>query len=392
MIDSKQLYERARQVLPGGSTRSTLFVSPHPPYATRGAGAVVTDSSGHRLIDCNNNYTSLIHGHAHPGILREAFEAAHKGSAFGLPTELEVEFAELLQDRTTIPNWRFCNSGTEAVMMMLRAARAHTGRDKIVRFDGSYHGTYDGVVGDDSPGIASSIRGSFIVLPQNDEKAFLSAMSRHGHSVAAVLVDLMPNRAGLRPAPKSMVDLIRRTTIEYGSLMAVDEVITFRLGLGGLHSHYGIVPDLVSVAKIIGGGFPVGAIGGRRDVLNAFNPTQPGKISWGGTFSANPVTLAAGLETLQLFNASAIGQLNASGDALRRRIDEAGIVVSGYGSLLRLQSMDLESTWWELYESGVLLGTNGLIALSTAMSDDQIRDVGDRVLAASSLKRRTRTC
>ncbi|WP_435121786.1 aspartate aminotransferase family protein [Amycolatopsis thermoflava] len=370
--------ERARRVLPGGNTRTTLFVPPHPPYAVRGEGAIVTDHTGHRVVDCNNNYTSLIHGHARPEVLEAAFEAARGGTAFGLPTASEVALAEHLRDRTGIEQWRFCNSGTEAVLMLLRAARAHTGRELIVRFEGSYHGTGDAVV---SPGAPGVVPGSVLVLPQNDLPALRAAMRDHGDRVAAVLIDLMPNRAGLTPADPAYVAELDALTRQHGALFAVDEVITFRLHEGGLHQRYGIRPDLVSVGKVIGGGFPVGAVGGRAEVLSPFDPQTPDGVSWGGTFSANPVTMSAGLTALGLFGPAEIAELNRRGDELRSRLRDAGVAVRGSGSLLRLMATDTTKLWWSLYERGVLAGTNGLLALSTAMTPAHLDHVADAVIA-----------
>jgi len=382
MSTGDELFARAVDVMPGGNTRSTVFVAPHPPYAVAGRGAVVVDSAGHHTIDCNNNYTALIHGHADEEILAAATAAAAKGTAFGLPTSLEVDMAELLSARIGLPRWRFCNSGTEAVMMLIRGARAYTRRDLVVRFDGSYHGTFDGVVDRDVPGVPRSVSESSIVLPQDDSAALEDAMQRHGDRVAVVLLDLMPNRAGLRPVSREFASTARRLTEERGALLAIDEVITFRLGVAGLHRDYGITPDLMSLGKIIGGGFPVGAVGGRADVLDAFSPLGDGPVSWGGTFSANPVTMAAGLTAMNGYGAEAISALNAKGDRLRGTLAEAGIHANGLGSLLRLVVDDAKSTWWRLYEAGVLAGSNGLLALSTAMTDDDVDLVASRIVSS----------
>lgn len=376
------LYSRAVGVMPGGNTRATVFVAPHPPYAVAGEGAMVIDSDGHRTIDCNNNYTALIHGHADPEIFAAATAAAARGTAFGLPTAYEVEMAELLSLRTGLQQWRFCNSGTEAVMMLIRGARAHTGRDLVIRFEGSYHGTYDGVVSAGAPGVPPGVAEGFVVLPQNDVAALEDAMNRHGDRVAAVLLDLMPNRAGLTPVSDEFASTAGRLATAHGALLAIDEVITFRLGEGGLHQRYGLVPDLVSLGKIIGGGFPVGAVGGRADVLRSFSPLGDGSVAWGGTFSANPVTMAAGLAALGRFAASDIAALNAKGDALRDRLRDAGLTVNGNGSLLRLVVADPGAAWWRLYEAGVLAGTNGLLALSTAMSAENLDQIGRLIIAA----------
>lgn len=378
----ERLYQRAREVMPGGNTRSTLFVAPHPPYAVRGEGAEVTDADGHVVIDCNNNYTALIHGHADPEILHTVREVAAAGTAFGLPTCYEVEMAELLRERTGgIAQWRFCNSGTEAVMMLIRAARAHTGRDIIIRFEGSYHGTYDAVVSSTAKGVPASLGESVIEVPQADVDAVERALDRHRGRVAAVLIDLMPNRAGLTPAEAGNVARLAELTRAHDVLLAVDEVITFRLEAGGLHARYGLQPDLISLGKVIGGGFPVGAVGGSAELLSSFSPLADGPVAWGGTFSANPVTMAAGMVALRRFGPQSINNLNARGDALRSRLTDHGVTAHGSGSLIRLIVDQPAATWWDLYRAGVLAGTNGLLALSTAMTDEHIARIGDAVIA-----------
>lgn len=367
-------------MLPRGNSRATLYVPPAPPYAVRGEGAFVTDADGQRLIDCNNNYTSLVHGHAHPSVVAAAVEAVRRGSAFGLPVEGEISLAELLTSRFGRPmQWRFANSGSEAVMMALRAVRAFTGRDLVVRIAGAYHGTYDQVVAPGEPGVPAEVRAATIVVPQDDEQAMADAFASHGERIAAVLVDLMPNRAGLQPLQPSFVETLRREANGAGALLVVDEVITFRLGPAGLQEAYGLEPDVTVLAKIIGGGFPVGAVGGKREVMSCFDPERPVPIHWGGTFNANPVTMAAGVAAMERYDSAAIDALNRRGDALRDALHEAGVAVSGRGSLMRLFADDPVKAWWELYAKGVLVSGNGLMALSTAMTDEDLDTVGAAV-------------
>lgn len=379
--EKSNLIARAKKVMPGGNTRSTVYVPPHPPYAVSGSGAVVVDETGKSVIDCNNNYTSLIHGHAKEEVLDAALSAAKRGTAFGLPTKYEVSMAECLAERTGIQQWRFCNSGTEAVLMMLRAARAYTGRDVIIRFEGSYHGTGDEVTNGGTPGLPTSIQNSVIVLPQGDVQALTDTLHRHGDNIAAVLIDLMPNRAGLRPASPEFVKELRHLTYRYGALLAIDEVISLRLHSGGFHKHYGVEPDLISAGKIIGGGFPAGALGGSRKVLKTFRPDKNSSVVWGGTFTANPVTMAAGLAAMQLYDAAAVTALNSAGDRLRTQLQSAGVAVNGFGSLMRLQIQDTKSLWWNLYNNGVLAGTNGLLALSTAMTEAELQHIGEAAMS-----------
>jgi glutamate-1-semialdehyde 2,1-aminomutase len=355
--------------MPQGNTRTTLYVAPAPPYAVSGNGAWVTDQTGHRVLDCNNNYTSLIHGHAHAGVLDAVRPVLETGTAFGLPTASEVDLAEHLAGRTGLPRWRFSNSGTEAVMTAVRAARAATGRSLIVRFDGSYHGTYDAVVSAGAAGVPGPVSELSIALPQGDRGAFEELMAHRGREVAAVLVDLMPNRAGLVPAQPDFVECVREATMRCGALLIVDEVISFRLRRGGLQSAYAVAPDLVTTGKVIGGGFPVGAVGGTTEVMSVFDPQVGHGVAWGGTFSANPVSMAAGLAALETFDGPAIQRLNELGDHLRTELTGRGVAATGSGSLVRLrEDVDPTALWWELYHRGVLAGTNGLLALSTPMT------------------------
>lgn len=371
---TSDLAARARTVLPGGNTRTTVYVPPAAPYAAAGSGCVLTDADGHRLIDCNNNYTALVHGHAHPNIVAAASAVIATGTAFGLPTRWEVLLGETLRRRLPgMDLWRFANSGTEAVMMAVRLARAATGRDLVLRFKGSYHGTYDDVVDADRPGITGASASTTVVVPVDDAAAFTEAMDACGDRLACVLIDLMPNRAGLRPVSEPFARLVRARTREAGALLVVDEVITFRLASGGLQQRYGIAPDVTVLGKIIGGGFPVGAVGGRAEVMEVFDPGRQSSVSWGGTFSANPVSMAAGAAALDLYDAEAIERLNAAGDALRTRLTDAGLTAAGLGSLLRV--FPTAEQWWELYRRRVLVSTNGLIAVSTAMTDRDVRTV-----------------
>jgi len=377
------LADRARAVIPGGTSRSTLFVPPAVPMVRSGQGAWLTDESGARILDCNNNYTALVHGHRFEPIVRAVTEALDEGTSFGLPTRREVVLAEHLRDRTGYEQWRFCNSGTEAVMQAIRCARAVTGRDVVVRFHGSYHGTSDPVTDFDKPGVPHVEREAVVVLPQGDRSSLRELFDTTGPKIAAVLIDLLPNRAGLRPADPEFVDDVRRLTAHNGALMIVDEVITFRLTLGGLGPSYGITADLATFGKVIGGGLPVGALAGRTDVMAAFDASSGPRIAWGGTFNANPLTMAAGLAAVEAYDESAIDQLNARGERLRRRIGAAGVEVNGRGSLMRIvEDVDISDLWWGLYRRGVLVGTNALLALSTPMTDEDLDFAADAIIDA----------
>jgi glutamate-1-semialdehyde 2,1-aminomutase len=421
--NSQKLYDRALSSLPGGNTRTTVFMKPYPIYAARGEGCRVFDVDGNEYIDCINNFTSLIHGHAHPLLVEAATRQLSLGTAFGLPTESEIELAELLASRLpSVDQLRFTNSGTEAVMMALKAARAFTGRPKIAKCEGAYHGSYDyaEVSLDPTPeawgrnapvsvayakGTPDNVLADVITIPFNDTDAAVSLIREHGSELACVLVDPMPNRAGLAPADKTYLEALRQVTREIGALLIFDEVITFRLGYRGAQGLWGIDPDLTTLGKIIGGGFPVGAVGGRKEFMAVFDP-RPGKpaLPHGGTFSANPVTMRAGLVAMELLDEAAFERLDAIGEAVRSGIDQAfrrhnvpgGTV--GLGSLLKVHFTDRPIRDYRsayltepeakrqavfnrgLLNRGVLAAGNGLMALSTPMTDADI----DAIIAAAS--------
>ncbi len=380
------LYERALRHLAGGkSPRSTVFVPPHPPYALRGEGWRLFDVDGAELIDLQANYASLVHGHAFAPAVRAAAQALADGSAFGLPTAAEVELAEHLAARLGwAERWRFAGSGTEAVMAAVRAARAATGRDGLVRFQGCYHGSWDTVAQPGAPGVPAAAHEDVVTLPVGDGRALLAALDEHGPQLACVLLDLMPNRAGLRPADPEFVALVRRETARRGIVLILDEVITFRLGVGGMQQTYGVEGDLVVLGKAIGGGLPIGALGGRPELMDVFDPRRPDAVAHGGTFSANPVSLRAGLAALEALDAEAIARIDALGERLRAGVSELGYETTGRGSLLKVHAPDPVELWWRLYREGVLTALGGLACVSTPMDEAVV----ERALAAFERARR----
>jgi glutamate-1-semialdehyde 2,1-aminomutase len=415
---SHALYERARRVLPGGNTRTTVFMKPFPLYAARGQGCRVWDVDGACRIDCINNFTALIHGHAHPALVDAAAAQLALGSAFGMPTEAEIALAELLCTRLPhVAQVRFCNSGTEAVMMAIKAARAFTGRPRIAKVEGAYHGAYDYAEvsldptphswGGNRPEAVAYARGTpegvladVVTLPFNDPAAAASLIREAGASLAAVLVDPMPNRAGLVPASTDYIDALQQAARAVGALLIFDEVICLRLGYHGAQAMWGAAPDLTALGKIIGGGFPVGAIGGRAEVMAVFDPSA-GKpaLPHGGTFSANPVTMQAGHAAMALLDPTAFARLDAMGEqlreAFRRAMHDARVVgqVTGMGSLLRVHLTDRAIIDYRsayptpaeaeriallhrlLLDRGVLAASYGLMALSTPMTDDDLEEI-----------------
>ncbi len=376
LAGSAALFHRASAVIPGGTSRDNLAAEPHPSYALRGHGCWTFDVDGRELIDLIGNYTALVHGNAHSGVVSAAVAAIQSGSCFALPTGAEVELAEHLVARVpALERVCFTNSGTEAVMMAIRAARVLTGKPGVVRFTDAFHGLHDSVLPESSPALGRSGSHEVLVTLPFDDLAAVSSVLASRDDLACVILDLMPNRAGLRPASREFVDGLRRLTSEAGVLLIVDEVITFRLGLRGLAHEYGLQPDLLTLGKTIGGGFPVGAFGGRADLMELFNPSSGSGLAHGGTFSANPVTMAAGLAAMRLLDADSIGQINRLGDQLREGLRRLGYTVNGRGSLSRILSDKPAVFWRDSYRKGILIGKNGLIAVSTCMDEGVIDKV-----------------
>ncbi|MHC5111402.1 MAG: aspartate aminotransferase family protein [Planctomycetota bacterium] len=410
------LYDRARKTLPGGVSRNTVLRKPHPVYASHAYGCRVVDIEGVERIDFANNMASLIHGHADPDIVAAVTEQLQRGSAFTVATEVEIEFAEHLCSRCeSLEQLRFVNSGTEAVMGILKAARAFTGKPKIAKVEGAYHGQYDFAEvsqtaspknwgNPDAPssvpvafGTPAGVLENVIVLPFNNPDKAVAILDRHKDDVACVILDPMPHRVGLVPADPEYVQALREWTLDHGTLLAFDEVITFRMDYGGFQERYNFSPDLTALGKIIGGGFPVGAIAGRAEVMEVMNPLAVNtRFPHSGTFSANPVTMTAGLTAMRKFDREAVARLSRL--ALRavegiraaiRTTDLRGCVTGG-GSMFRLHFKEqpprnrreayrtaeedryLSVMLDHLFEAGFLMINTCSAALSTAMGEPEI--------------------
>ena len=416
MTRSEKLYNRALEILPGGVSRNTVLRDPYPPYADFGEGCRLTDIEGVTRIDFSNNMASLLHGHACPEIVQAVTSQLKKGSAFTMATEVEVRYAEHLCSRNpSFDTLRFVNSGTEAVMATIKASRAFTGRPKIAKVEGAYHGQYDYAEVSQTPtpdtwgdinepnsvpvahGTPESALHDVVILPFNDVEKAITILNKHAGELACVLLDLMPHRVGLRPADESFVIAIREWTEQHDVLLVLDEVITFRCEYGGLQERYNITPDLTALGKAIGGGFPVGAIAGRKEVMDVMNPRK-GKLLFphSGTFSANPITLTAGLVAMEKFDKPTVARLNAltqrAIDGIEEAICETGFkaCVTGAGSMFRIhmkerppqnfreafltpkESEKLKALLDYLFDEGFLMIKTCSAALSTAMCETEI--------------------
>ncbi|MGD9139085.1 MAG: aspartate aminotransferase family protein [Desulfobacterales bacterium] len=415
-VRSGQCDIRAKKRLPGGDTRAATYFAPYPAYMASGRGCYLHDVDGNTYLDLLNNYTSLIHGHAHPEIMAAAIAQGEKGTVFGAAGEIQIQLAEHLCDRIpAMDQIRCCNSGTEATLFAIRAARAYTGKDGIIKMDGGYHGCHDAVevnifshtegsstkrIG---PGVPNSVLEDVLVVEFNNLDAVEGLLKSNTDRVAAILVEPLMGAAGAICPQAGYLKGLRTLADRYNVVLIFDEVMTFRLGVGGLQEAEGVQPDLTTLAKIIGGGFPIGAFGGRKEIMSRFDPTHKAPVFHSGTFNGNNITMAAGIAAMELYDLQAVTRLNQLGDRFRDGISavlkEIGVVgcVSGWGSLLQLHWQErkpvnaMESiagltkagelprlVHLEMMNRGVYAARRGMFCLSTPM----VRADIDKAVAA----------
>ena len=332
---SAELYRRALKVLPGGvnsPVRAMAAIGRDPVFVARGAGAELVDVDGNRYVDYVCSWGPLIHGHAHPGILAAVRAAAERGTSFGAPTAAEVELAEEVARRMPgVEMLRMTSSGTEATMTALRIARAASGRERIVKFAGAYHGHVDGLLAQAgsglatqaipaSPGVPAGAAAATVVVPWNDPEALIEAVRLH--EPAAILAEPIPANMGLVPARAGFLELLREQADASGALLVLDEVISgFRVARGGARELTGVRGDLTILGKVLGGGLPAAAVGGRAELMELLAPA--GEVYQAGTLSGNPLAVAAGLATLELLDDAAYARLAAITGQLAAGLREA---------------------------------------------------------------------
>jgi glutamate-1-semialdehyde 2,1-aminomutase len=389
---SQARYQEALRVMPGGNTRTVLFHEPFPLGITRGAGCHLWDLDGHRYIDFLGEYTAGIYGHSHPTIRAAIERALDGGINFGGHNENEARLAQAICERfPSIELVRFTNSGTEANLMAISAARVATGRNKILVFDGGYHG---GVLYFSSGGSPVNAPYKFIIAPYNDTQQTAALVEHHAADLAAILIEPMLGGGGCIPAERSFLQMLRDAASRHGVVLIFDEVMTSRLAPGGLQERHGILPDMTTLGKYIGGGMSFGAFGGKAAIMDLFDPRRPDALPHAGTFNNNVLTMAAGLAGMtEVYTAEAARTLNARGDALRQRLNdlcqrqEAPMQFTGIGSMMTVHMTDApirtpgeaaqsdprhkELFFFDLLAAGIWIARRGMINLSLPIGDGE---------------------
>ncbi len=422
---SRSLFHEAKEHMPGGNTRSGVCHPPHPTYLESGDGCYVTDVDGNEYLDFVNNMTSLIHGHAAPEVIEPAIEAIRASNAPGGPTRTEIDYAEHFHDRVPgLDSIRFTNSGTEAVMNAVRAARAHTGNETIAKIEGLYHGSFDDVQVSVHPpqelagpphapesvaniaGVPDSTVDNVLALPFNDLEAAEDRLAAEDDLAGILVAPYMGTK--MIPGEKSYIQGLASLADEHDVPLIFDEVVSFRFAYGGSHTLYDIDPDIMTFGKVIGGGFPVGAFGGKERIMQAYGDSTDLHISHSGTFNANTATVTAGLATLEAFDEAAVERLNGLGEALTAGVEDilddrsldvqfhcpASIFkfyftpdpVDNYRDSLGAHEAIEERLFFELMDEGVRVAPASLPtllgSLSTAMGDAEIEQYLDALDAA----------
>ena len=395
---SKEIIRDASRYVPDGDMRISVWMEPYPTVMKRGDGCRLYDVDGNEYLDYSNNWTSMVLGNNHPRVVEAITRQAAQGSAMAAPFEQVYDWAGMICERIpAMERVRFCTSGTEACMFAIRGARAFTGKDKILKMEGNYHGSYDIMemqVGWRKlpPGLPKSAEQDVLTTPFNDKESAEKLIRENRDELAAVIVEGVMGAAGMIPPEADYLKFLKKTASENGVLLIVDEVISFRLSTGGAQMIYDVDPDLTALGKTIGGGIPVGAFGGREEVMAVFSPKHKRPAHHAGTFVATPLGVAAGIVSLQEMNQESLERINSMGesmaDELRKMLQNLGIKaqVKGYGSLQQIhftpEPVSTASTAFltqdrdilrlfnmAMMNQGLFIGNRGFFALSTVMQD-----------------------
>ena len=414
-IKSKALWEEAKQYLPGGDSRNSIFWAPYPIFVDHASGCHVVDSDGVDRLDFIGTMTTLVLGHGPKPVLDAVENQMKQGVVYNAPNAHQIRLARLLCER--IPSFdlvRFTNSGTEATLNTIRAARAVTGKSKIAKVEGGYHGSHDQVsvsvrvnpakAGERShpnamaatEGLGEGTLEQVVVIPFNETTIARETLESHKGELAAVIIEPMLGSVGMLPATTEFLTMLREFTAANGIILIFDEVISYRASSGGAQEYYGITPDMTSLGKIIGGGFSIGAFGGSKEIMDLYDPTQTGgpRVAHAGTFNANPVTMLAGAATLEQLTPEVYRKLAEMTEYLRAGILKVGaeletpVQVTGLGSLFGIHFTGEELLGYRdiaaedaafrhqvflgLLNEGILMAANLVGAVSTEIGEAQV--------------------
>ena len=410
---SHSIWEEAKQYMPGGDTRNSIFWAPYPIYIDRGQGCHVQDVDRVDRLDFIGNMTTSILGGAYPPVVKAMEEQAARGLVYNAPNEHQVRLAKLLCQRVpSVEMVRFTNSGTEATLNAIRAARALTGRTKVAKCEGGYHGTHDVVsvsIRNDPAlageperpipvpsvgGLPTDITDQVVVIPFNVTSAALQLLEENAEELAAVIVEPVLGGSGMVAGDLEYLTMLRDYTQNTGTVLIFDEVISFRVAPGGAQEHYCVTPDMTAFGKVIGGGLPVGAFGGRRDLMELFDPTNGPAVGHSGTFNGNPMTMLTGSITLEHLTPDLYRRLDILTERLRQGVREVcaelevPVQVTGLGSLFGIHFVDRPvRTWrdvasgnmelrrrvfWGFMNEGILFTPNLIGCTSSPMGEEEV--------------------
>ena len=408
---SRDLWEEAQAYMPGGDTRNSVFWEPYPIYIEHGEGCHTLDVDGTDRLDFIGNMTTLILGNAYPPIVEAVQTQASHGLVYNAPNRYQIRLAKLLCERVpSLDLVRFTNSGTEGTLNAIRAAMSVTGRSKIAKCEGGYHGSHDIVsvsvrnVPEGPPerpaalpsvgGLPKEVVEHVVVVPFNDTDASREILEENRDDLAAVIIEPVLGGSGMVAADRDYLAMLREFTERTGSVLIFDEVISFRVAAGGAQEYYGVTPDMTTFGKVIGGGFPVGAFGGRRDLMELFDPTKGPVVSHAGTFNGNPLTMLAGSITMEHLTPEVYQRLDTLTERLRYGVREVGadlevpLQVTGIGSLFGIHLTDVpvrgwrevsaadkdltKRMFWGLMNEGILFTNRMVGGVSNAMGEAEI--------------------
>ena len=415
---SESLAKKAKDVFPGGDTRASAHYSPYPLTMSEASGCVLKDADGNEILDFMNNFTSLIHGHSHPHIVESVQKQISLGSAYAAPSQNQIELAEIIIERVpSVEQMRFTSSGTEATTMAIRCARAATGRQKIMKMEGGYHGSYEMAEVSLVPmpkergnlkepnslpvdkSFPDSVLEDTVICPYNQPNMAKALIQKHSSELAAIIVEPVLGSMGMIPATKEFLLTLRDSTSANGIILIFDEVISLRISQGGAQSLFDVIPDITCMGKIIGGGLPIGAVGGKRELMQLFSPETANPVMHASTFSGNALTMSAGLPAMKAFDEKECNRINGLAEKLREGFNQAFSQArilgnaSGIGSLTNIhfdnkQLNDSRDFMDGLFRSkhignllhltmlrnGVMSASRLMFCTSTAMTETEIEN------------------